>query len=335
LQSLGYVYIAQEKFEQAAKYYEQAIGLNALPAEPHKQAVYTLAQIYATLGEYQKTIDLMVNWFKVAENPPADAYIMVANAYAALDKFREAYPYVTQAIQKADRVREDWYKLALGIQFELRKYPEAAQTLEVLVANWPDNKTYWKQLSGIYLELSNEPRALATMALAYQRDALTESEDLLNLARLYMLNNVPAEAGKILEKELASGRIEATQKNYELLAQAWVQAREFEKGTVALGKAAEMADDGELFIRQAQIFVSLADWSRAANAARKALEKGGMDQKKTGQAWLLVGTAAAEQKDFDTAIEAFTKASGYEDTRRTAKQWLNFVQTEQQVSSLN
>src|SRR5690606_9188976 len=111
-----------------------------------------------------------------------------------------------------------------------------------------------------------------------------ESEDLLNLARLYMLNNVPAEAGKVLGAELEKGRVEATQKNYELLAQAWVQAREFERGTAALGKAAEMSDDGELYIRQAQIFVSMADWDRAAGAARKAIEKGGMDQKKTGQA---------------------------------------------------
>lgn len=335
LQTIGYVYIAQEDFETAVRYYQQALDLNALPAEPEKQVVYTLAQLYATLGQFQNSINMLTQWFKTAENPPADAYVMLANAYAALERFREAYPPIMQGIEKAENPKEDWYKLALGIQFELQKYPEAAQTLEVLVANWPEKEIYWRQLSGIYLQLQEDAKALATMALAYERGMVEKEEDILNLVRLYMLNSVPVEAGKVLGAAIERGAVEGTLKNYELLAQAWIQAREFEKGIAALGEAAKLSDSGDLFIRQAQLYVSNANWDGAAAAARRAIEKGGMDEKKTGQAWLLLGTASAEKKDFDTAVDAFNKARGYEETRRSASQWLNFVQTEQQVSSLN
>lgn len=335
LQTIGYVYIAQEDFETAVKYYRRALELNALPTEPEKQVVYTLAQLYATLGQFQNTINMLEQWFKTAENPPADAYVMLANAYAALERFKEAYPPIKQALAKADQPKEDWYKLALGIQFELQKYREAAETLEVLIANWPERDMYWRQLSGIYLQLEEDAKALATMALAYERGMIEKGEDILNLVRLYMLNGVPVKAGEVLSKGIQEGKVENTLKNQELLAQAWIQAREFDKGIAALGEAAKLSDDGELFIRQAQLYVSMANWDGVAAAARRALEKGGLDQKKTGQAWLLLGTASAEKKDFNTAVEAFNKARGYEDTRRTATQWLNFVQTEQQVTSLN
>lgn len=335
LQSIGYVYISQEKWELAAQYFQRALKQNALPAEPEKQLIYTLAQIFATLGEYQKTIDLLTDWFKTAKNPPADAYIMMANAYAAQDKYREAYPHVKTALEKAEKPREDWYKLALGVQFELKKYAEAATTLEALVAHWPDKEMYWKQLSGIYMELGQEQKALATLSAAYQRGLVTRSEDILNLARLFMLNEVPYQAGRVLEPALEKEQVEKTQKNYELLSQAWVQAREYEKGIEALVNAAALADDGALFVRAAQLEMSLANWEGAQAAAQKAIEKGGLDSKKTGQAYLLLGTSAAEQKDFDAAINAFSKARGYPETRQTASQWLSFVQTEQQVTSLN
>lgn len=335
MQTLGWAYAGQDNWEKSAEFYQRALNMNALPPEPEKNVIYMLAQIYAMMGEFQKTVDLLTEWFKTAKNPPPDAYIILANAYAAQDKYREAYPYVQQAIAKAESPKEDWYKLALGIQYELKKYPEAAQTLELLVANWPDKELYWRQLSGVYIELGQDIKALSTLATAYEKGLITESNDILNLVRLYMLNEVPFKAGSILEKSLENESVERTQKNYELLSQAWVQAREYERGIAALSKAAALAEDGELYVRAAQLEMSIANWKGAVEAAQKAVEKGGLDSKKTGQAWLLVGTAAAEQKQFDTAINAFEKARGYPETRQTASQWLNFVQTEQQVSSLN
>lgn len=335
LQTIAYVYINQERYEQAAQYLQRALELNALPAEPEKSVIYTLAQIYGLLEQFERTVELMTNWMKTAENPPPDAYITLANAYYALEKFNEAYPVVKQAIAKMETPREDWLKLALGVQYELEKYKESAATLEILVANWPDKEDYWRQLSGIYIELKDDRKALATMALAYERGVLEKPTEFLNLTRLYILNEVPFQGARVLEVAINEGKVEGTQSNFELLAQAWIQAREFEKGIDALNRAAALADDGDLFIRAAQLEMSLANWQGAKTAARKAIEKGGLESKLVGQAWLLVGTAAAEEKDFDTAINAFEKARGYPETRQTATQWLSFVQTEQQVSSLN
>lgn len=335
LQTTAYVYIGQEKYDEAARYLERALELNALPTEPEKGVIYALAQIYGVLGQFEKTIALMTDWLKTAENPPPDAYITLANAYYALERYREAYPAVNKALEKMEKPQEQWLKLALGIQYELKKYREAAETLEILVANWPDTKDYWRQLSGIYIELAEDQKALATMAMAHEKGMLESSDEFLNLARLYMLNEIPYPGASVLETALEQEKVERNQSNYELLSQAWVQAREYEKGISALKKAAAFSEDGALYIRAAQLEMSLANWDGAKAAAREAIEKGGLDSEETGKAWLMLGTAAAEDEDFDTAIEAFNKARGYPETRQTASQWLAFVQTEQQVSSLN
>lgn len=333
LQWIGYVYINLEEYETALTYLERALRLNALPKEPERAVIYTTAQIYSQLEQYQKTIDLMTDWFKTAENPPADAYLIVANAYAALEKWAPAYPYIKQAVQKSEKKIESWWQLKVTVEFELGKYAEAAESLEVLVANWP-KKRYWRMLAGVYMELENEAKALSSLASGYQQGVIDEESDLLNLARLYMMKEVPYQAGQLLEKEIATGNIEETKKNYELLSSAWIQAREYPKGIAALGKAAELAEDGELYLRQAQLFMNVVNYEGARKAAEKALEKGGLEEKEKGQAWLIRGSASAELKQFADAETAFNKARGYESTRRIATSWLQFIRTEQSVSAL-
>src|SRR5690606_6618129 len=201
--------------------------------------------------------------------------------------------------------------------------------------NWPGEKQYWRQLSGIYIELGEDQKALATMALAHEKGALEDEEEFLNLVRLYMLNEVPYPGAALLEDLLAAGKVERSAEHYELLAQAWIQAREYEKGIVALKASAEQSDSGELYIRAAQLEMAPADWDGATDAARKALAKGARTPEDKGVARLLLGTAAAEQDDFETASEAFEEARGYPETRENATQWLAFVQTEKEASTLN
>ncbi len=117
-----------------------------------------------------------------------------------------------------------------------------------------------------------------------------------------------------------------------MLSQAWSQAREFRKAIESLGEAAERSEEGHLYLRMARYSMQINDWAGARVAASKALEKGGLEDKDKGQAWLVVGSAAAEAKDYDAAIEAFGKARSYENTRSIAGSWLQYVETERAIA---
>ena len=327
LQTYGYLYIYMEDWSSAGRYLQQALDTNALPDQVEQGVVYTLAQIYATLEQYPRTIRMLKEWFAKSETePPPQAYMLMANAYVAMEQFRNALPYAKKAINAIDKPREDWYRLYLAIHYELKQYRDAAKVLELMVAHWPHKNQYWKQLSSIYLEIQDDKKALGTLAIIYRRGILTSEKDLMNLSRLYILNEEPYQAGMVLEKAMRDGRVEKTRKHYETLAQSWLNAREMNKAVEVLGLAGNLSDNGELYLRQAQINAQLAQWRPAISAAQKAIDKGKL--KRPGRAYMVMGTAAAEARQLDVARRAFRNARTYSRTRRAATQWLNYIETE-------
>lgn len=326
LQTVGQVYIYKSEYRTAINYFEQALGMKTLPKGPEQQAILVLAQLYTTIEEYQKAIKLLESWFPTVEDPPADAYILAATAYAQLERYRDALPYVQKAIEKAANPREDWYKLLLAIHFELGEYRNAAAVLEIMVSYWPDNSVYWKQLSSLYMELQDDVKALSTLAVAYKHGMLEDERDMLNLARLYLLERAPYQAAEILKKGLESETIEPTRKNLELLANALVESKEYPEAGEVLGRAADLAEDGALYLRQAQLYAQQHKWDKVVEAVDKALKKG--DLKNPGMAYILQGRAAVESKNYEVALRAFRKAREYEDTENQATQWIQYIQND-------
>ena len=326
LQNLAGAYLSKgkpEDYRQALPLYEKVLTLKALPVATENSIVYNLAQLYAQIENYAKTTQLLEAWFKVTQNPPASALILMANAYASQNKWREALPWVEKAIAKNPTPQESWYKLLLAIQYELKDYRACAATLEIMITHWPGNKKYWEQVVGMYLELEQDSKALAAMAISYRRGFVTEEKPILNLVRMYLLNEAPYEAGKLLDQSLTAKQVAGSEKTYSLLAQAWMDAREWQKATQALGKGGELAADGELFVRKAQIHVDQLEYTEAIKSVERAFQKGNL--KRPGYAYMIQGRAAAETKNFKTAEEAFRKARGFDDTRRSADSWLQYL----------
>jgi hypothetical protein len=58
------------------------------------------------------------------------------------------------------------------------------------------------------------------------------------------------------------------------------------------------------------------------------LTKGGLDDRKTGEAYLLRGMAEFNLGNFDSASADWGKASRYDKARDAAKQWMNHLEEE-------
>jgi len=337
-QTYGYVYAAQGKYEKSIPYFEKALKADALPNSAHFGLMYSLAQLYAGQEQHQKTVDLMLEYLKFQCDPPPQAYIALAASYASLNQFDNALPYVRKAIEKAgDNAQESWYQLELAIYFEKKDFASAARLLTGMIAKWPDKLKYWEMLSGAYQEQQKDLEALATLMLAYRDGLLYEvpadqiEKKLLNVIRMNMFNEVPFVAGQMLETEMAKGRIEADEKNLTLLLSAWTQAREFDRAIATIDRLAPLKDDGELYLQKAQLLAEKSDWNGTIAAARQALEKGNL--KKPGGAYLLIGIAANEIRDFQQSLDALNEARKYDDsTRRQATDWIKFVEDRMAVA---
>ena len=96
----------------------------------------------------------------------------------------------------------------------------------------------------------------------------------------------------------------------------------------AYEQAGKAASDGSIYLRQGYILVDLERWPDALNSLDRALQKGGLDDRKTAEAYLLRGMAQFNLGNLDSASSDWGKAGRYEKTREAARQWMNHLQEE-------
>lgn len=73
LQALGYVYVKQQKDDQAASSYEQALASNSLSWPVHDDVTFTLAKLHLVNGRQEQGTQLLDSYLREACKPSADA----------------------------------------------------------------------------------------------------------------------------------------------------------------------------------------------------------------------------------------------------------------------
>ena len=327
-QTYAYIQSSQQKYKQATESFEKCLALDALPEAAALNTQYNLGQLYMSIERYDAAVKTLEDWLSKVENPAGSAYYLLAMAHVQNEDLARALPYARKAVARAKEPVESWLQLLLSLEFELKHYREVADVLEVLVTHFP-SKTYYLQLSAIYNELGREKRSLAVLELAYVQGLLDRESELLNLAQLYLFHDVPYRAAQVLEKGLEEKRIDDEADNWELLGNAWLQAREYDRVIAPLGRAAELSEDGDIYLRLAQVHMERDEFSEALAALEKAFAKGGL--KEPGKAYLLLGITHAGAKRYASARKAFDEAQKYEKSRKEARQWIGHVEWQEAI----
>lgn len=329
-QTYGYVYSAQGKYKQSVDAFEKCLALGGLPEVAQLNTMYNLAQLYVVRENYKKAADTFQKWFAVAQNPPAEAHYMYAIPLLQLGRKKQALEQAELALQKAKSPKEPWLQLALSLYFENKRYKDAARILEILVARFP-KKQYWLQLSAVYSEMDQHKKALGALEMAYLQGMLNDDRELTNLAQLYLFNEVPYKAARVLEKGMADGKVKASAQTWELLANAWLNAREREKAMRPLEKAAAASSKGQLYLRLAQVQIDREQWGAARSSLSKALAKGGLPDR--GAAQFLLGIAAVSDAQWEEARAAFELSAKYDERKQASLEWLAHIEQEQEAEA--
>jgi tetratricopeptide (TPR) repeat protein len=329
-QMLGHLDSTAGNYAQAAANFKKAIDLDALPNRTHFQMMRQRAQLLMIEGNHRAGLKAMDEYFKIADEIPDSAFAIKANAHAQLEEFREVKKAIKQAISLSDKPKENWYGLLLAAHSELSEYREMADVLKTLITINPKKKSYYMQLSSVYFTLKEDKNALASLVLAYENNVLDKETDYMQLFKMYSFNDIPFKAGQVLQKALEEDKVKSNFDHWKQLGQTWYNARELDKALAAYDKASEYAKDGEIDITRAYLYVDMEKWPKAVESIQSALQKGGLDDTKTGNAWLMLGMSQASLKNYSQAREAFNKASNYKKSRNNAQQWLNHLKNLEQ-----
>ncbi len=288
--------------------------------------MYNLGQLYMALEDYPAAIKQLTEWFKVVGDDAAPrAYILLGNAYYQQNNVDMARKLAEKAIIKGkDRAKENWYRFLLALYFEQNEYKRGEKLLEVMITRFPANGIYWRQLSAVSAENKKERRSFVIAELAYQQDMLDRGTQYTNLAQLYTYYDIPYMGAKVMVDGFKKELIEETADNYEVLANAYMGAREHERVIAPLTKAAQLAEDGELYVKLGQAYASTDEWDKAKVALEKALDKGGLKQ--PHNALSLLGNAYYNENQLDKALATFKRMEKYDAGKKIARQWIAFLE---------
>jgi len=214
-QMLAQVEWARERYPQALKNFETAVNLDALPNQIHYALMYQIAQLYYMNKRCKEALERLDIWFCAVPEKDINplAYVLKASIYIADDNYREALAAIDKAIELSDDPKKSWFQVKLASHFELKQFPAAAKTLETMISKWPNEKSYWTQLSSIYIKLKQDKRAHAVLSLAYTKGLLNKKSDIMQLVSLNQYLDIPYKAAVILEKGMKDGIIEKNEKN--------------------------------------------------------------------------------------------------------------------------
>ncbi len=189
-----------------------------------------------------------------------------------------------------------------------------------------DKPQYWLQLAAMYGEIEQEDKQLAVMEAAYQAGYVKKEADIVMLAQLYSYHGAPYKGAKLLQDALDQGELKPVESNLNLLAQAYLLAKEEKQAIPVLKQLNNIVEHGKFQAQLAQIYLQQAHWQQALDAANSALKLGGLTQ--VGTMYLVKGMAFFNKQKFEQALQAFQKAAAINATKKMAQQWLKYVERE-------
>ena len=325
----GYSFYLQERYDDAIRAYDQMLAIPDLPEALLLSTLKTKAQLHFTQEDYENALIVVRQLLAAIPEPSPDVLMIEGQALFQLARYDEALVPIKTAIdmyrEQGQIPKENWLLLLRVIYFEQKEYELMIDVVKELITHYPKD-TYILTLAGVYSELGDTKKQLALTEVLYEKGMLNTASHITNLANLYLLHGLPYKAASVLDKEMKAGIVESNERNLRLVSQAWYQAREDEKAIPPLERAAGMSDDGELYIRLAQAHLNLENWPEAADAVEKGLKLGGLKRNDTAN--IMLGMALFNQKRLEQARRAFERAATDNRSKRTATQWIAYVDSE-------
>jgi len=270
-----------------------------------------LAKTYFTTRDYAKAADAAERLIQARGSATADDLVLlgqsqflVKNYAGAAQTLEKAYPAARRA-GKPVKTQVQILETLNAAHYELGNERKRVETLHQLMLVQPKTSVFEQLVS------------------QYQKEQL-DSVGMLNLYRLGAEENVlakdhygkyadaaldllsPGEAVKMLEKGMAAGGIKSDDRNIRLLADSKKQIEGLRASLPQQEAEAKAIPTGESEAKLATTFYTLGEYQKAAEAAKRALEKGKLSRPDSVQ--MLLGISLIKTNKKQEARAAFQAA---------------------------
>lgn len=334
-QLLAQVALTESNNKKAIEYFQAALKQKAFNEQQSLTLTSTVAQLYLSEEQPAQTIRVLKPALEnAAKNKElyagikAETFILLGAAYQLKEDFRNSIEWLKEGIKRKKPPKENWLQMLMSAYYQLKDYKNSAKVVEQLIRLKPEKETYWQQLTSLYQLQNQYKKALTTLELAHASGVLKKQESYLLLVQLLIRFDVPERGGRILQEAIKKGVVEASEKQWKLLATAFQQGKQRDRAIKALKQASanSQKSNGELLFRAGQLAYEQADYPQLIELLEMAIKRG-LKNKQKGQAYLLMGMANVELDAFNAARASFLQAEKIASSSVNAKGWLNYIES--------
>lgn len=315
----GMFYLQDNYYKKSTNLLKKAHSLKSLPNKTTLYILQTLAELSMQNEKMSEAIKYYKQYIKLAPKPEKHIYLGLGTAYF----YKKDYKNSIQILKRAKKLfghKKSIYLMLFSSYYELKQLQNATNILEEMIRIWASEKKYWLQLSSLYIERKKYSKALEIMQLTLAKGFKLKERDILQYSYILYEKKLPFKSAKTIQENMNKGIVVKNQKNYELLATMYQEAKEKNKAINALKKAAEYSTNGKNNLYIAQLYFEQENqFRKVIKHAKKAIVKG---IKQTGSAHMLIAVAYSELEQINKAKKHLKQALKYKKTKNSAQQWL-------------
>ncbi|MEO1040466.1 MAG: hypothetical protein AAFX09_13085 [Pseudomonadota bacterium] len=253
---------------------------------------------------------------------------MLSQAYAQAERYRDGLRYAEQfyrATPNSEKSSGD-FSLMQHYYNMLNRPADELRVVREMLVRFPGERRSWQNFVSLVARTGQEEEAFEANKLMYLNGLFAESAELERLAQYYSYFENPYRGASILEREINAGRVDRNVDNIELLANMWRQAAEFDRALPVLEQLYNLTSRGNDALKLAEAHYEVNRFSEAEQWFETALDRGGLDA--PGAAWTLLGDVRLKLDNRSGALQAFEQGTRFPDSRRTARNWVDWVNTQ-------
>lgn len=228
LQALANIAIHNNRYPQAIKHYEQIVKYNAMPPEDILKIKFSLSQLYLSEGIYSKSIKYSTELLNINYAKKAKIYENLALAYYYNNQYSKSIKYIKIVIEQKKK-KTSWYKMLYSSYVETKNYGSAIRIMKILLAKDRTNEDYWMQLISLYQTMRNYKKSLATIELAYKKNIISKSKNLMYFVNILLQNNIYNKAAIMMEDGIKKGLVANNKKNFNIMISSYLNAKNYKK----------------------------------------------------------------------------------------------------------
>nr|WP_201745804.1 tetratricopeptide repeat protein [Xylella taiwanensis] len=264
-----------EDLVAAQHYLKQAIAFNGLDNNNHYQSLLLLAQLQLQEGKYSEGLATLDKYLVETQSKRPEDLILKGQALYQAEKYREAIPFIKQAIATSPEPKASWEQLLIATYSEAGQTGEAIAMAETLAAKAPNDKKVKINLASIYMQADQMDKAAAVLEQLRTTGKLTEEREYKQLYSIYAnTDNKEKDVIAVINEGIHKGILKPDYQTYLALAQSYYYTDQITQAIQNWQKAAPLSKDGETYLNLAKVLFQHGRTAEAKQAAQQALVKG-------------------------------------------------------------